>query len=277
MALFVKTVAAPYLMKEMASRLVIGKMAVDISKEVPDLAWSGSEIVFPVYSRVAEGQEIDAKGSITPTEIDGSSTTAPIRHVGAAVKYHQDTIRTSGGKVLADMAIRDLADAMALKLDGDIMSAAIKGAKLKAAAASGDTLSQDELESAFSLFGDKQSVSEFAGIVIHSKLFPSVLAMQGFTATNLTYTQQGNGVVMGQQVGFYRGVGVYLSNNGNYDSECKTLIVKKNALAYALKKSVEFNEQYNPTTFYTDVVADTYAAAKLMDEDGVALIAKTIV
>ena len=158
MALFVKNVAAPYLMKEMASRLVIGKMAVDISKDIPDLAWNGNEIAFPVYSRVAEGKDIE-----------GSSTTATIRHIGAAVKYHQDTIRTSGGKVLADMAIHDLADAMALKLDGDVMAEAIKGAKLKAAAAEGDKLSQDELESGFALFGDKQSVSEFAGIVIHSK------------------------------------------------------------------------------------------------------------
>jgi hypothetical protein len=48
-------------------------------------------------------------------------------------------------------------------------------------------------------------------------------------------------------------------------AECKTIILKKGGLAYALKKAIEFVEQYNNTTFYTTVTADTYAAQKVVD------------
>lgn len=97
MAIFVPEVAAPYLMKEIDKRLVISNAALDISADVPELAWKGSEITFPVYSRVAVASAVTAKGSVTPTEIDGSSSTAAIKHFAAAVKYHKDTLRQSGG------------------------------------------------------------------------------------------------------------------------------------------------------------------------------------
>lgn len=279
MALFIKDVAAPYLLKEIDKRLVISKAATDISKNVPDLAWNGSSITFPVYSRVAVADNVAAKGSVTPTEIDGSSTTAPINHVAASVKYHKDTLRQSGGAVLQQMALNDLSGAMALKLDADVMAAAISGALLKTACAGADALTGDELEKGFALFGDKQNANEFAGIYINSKVFPSILKLDGFNAAGLTYTTDGSGIVQGQCTGFYRGVPVYLTDNGNYDStakESKTLIIKKGALAVARKNAVEFSEDYNNMTFYTTVTADTYAACKLADDSKVVLIAKTI-
>lgn len=276
MAFYVPKIAAPYLLKEMESRLVIGKLATNISDTIEDIAWSGSTITFPVFTRAAVADVVESKGAVTPTEIDGSSTTASIKHIAASVKWHEDTLRTSG-RVLADLGLRDLGDAMALKLDADIMSEAINGSTLRYAAAAGDKLTADELEGGLALFGDKQNVDEFSGILIHSKLFPSILEMNGFSSTNMTYTAQNNGIVHGQTVGFYRGIPIYLTNNGTLvGSECKTVILKRGGLGYALKKSVEFRESYNNTTFYTTVTADTYAAQKLMDDTKCALIAKTI-
>lgn len=280
MSFYVPALAAPYLLKEMESRLVIGKLATNISDTIEDIAWSGSTITFPVFTRAAVADVVASKGSVTPTEIDGSSTTAPIRHLAASVKWHEDTLRTSG-RVLADLGLRDLADAMALKLDADIMSEAINGSTLRYAAAAGDKLTANELEGGLALFGDKQNVDEFSGILVHSKLFPSVLDMPGFSSTNLTYTAQNNGIVHGQVAGFYRGIPIFLTNNGTCPTvgsaaECKTVILKKGGLGYALKKSVEFRESYNNTTFYSIVTADTYAAEKILDSDKVAVIAKTI-
>ena len=280
MPIYVPSIAAPYLLKELESRLVIGKLADNISRTIPDIEWSGNAIVFPTFTRSAVASDIEAKGSVTPTEIDGDSTSAPIKHIAAAIKWHKDTVRTSG-RVLADLGLRDLADAMSLKLDGDIMNAAIDGAVLRYAAAAADKLTQDELEAGFALFGDKQAAEEFSGILINSKLFPSVLAMPGFTSTAITYTQNNNGIVRGQVAGWYRGVPIYLTDNGNYVSEsgtyeAKTILLKKGGLAYAMKQGMEFSEDYNNTTFYTTVTADTYAAAKVVDTDKIVLIAKTI-
>lgn len=279
MAIFIPEVAAPYLVKEIDKRLVLSNAALDISASVPDLAWKGSEITFPVYSRVAVADAVTAKGSVTPTEIDGSSATAPIQHFAAAVKYHKDTFRQAGGPILQNMAMTDLADAIALKMDADLMNTAINGAVLKAACAAADEITAAELEGAFALFGDKQNANEFAGVYINSKLFPSMLAMDGFSATGLTYTAQGNGIVQGQCVGFYRGVPVWLTDNGNRSGstpECKTLIVKHGGLGRAVKAQPEFAEDYNATTFYTDIVADVYAAHKVLDDTKVALLANTI-
>lgn len=279
MAIFVPEVAAPYLMKEIDKRLVLSNAALDISADVPEIEWKGSKITFPVYSRVAVADEVAAKGGVTATEIDGTSATADIKHFAAAIKYHKDSLRQSGGPILQNMAITDLADAIALKLDADLMATAIAGATLKAACAEADVINPAELEAAFALFGDRQNADEFAGIYINSKLFPFILGMEGFSATGLTYTTPGNGIVKGQCVGFYRGVPVMLTDNANRTGstpECKTLIVKKGALAKARKAEPEFSEEYHATTFYTDVVADVYAAHKVLDDSKIVLLAKTI-
>lgn len=178
MAIFVPAVAAPYLMKEIDKRLVISNAALDISADIPEIEWKGKEITFPVYSRVAVADEVEDKGSVTPTEIDGTSATAPIKHFAASVKYHKDTLRQAGGPILQNMAMTDLADAIALKLDADLMNAAITGAVLKAACAAADTITQDELEAAFALFGDKQNADEFAGMYINSRAKKNLLALE---------------------------------------------------------------------------------------------------
>ncbi len=279
MAIFVPELASPMLLEEISNRLVIGKMATDISSTIDNIQWNGTTINFPVYSRVAVASAITAKGSVTPTEIDGSNSTATIQHISASVKYHKDTIRTAGGAILSDMALIDLADAMSLKMDADLMSTSITNAVLKSACAGADALTEAELNTGFALFGDKQNMDEFACVLINSKLFSSMLSMSGFTSTALTYTTQGNGIVQNQCVGYYRGIPVMLSDNGNRlgtTPECKTLIIKKGGLGFAMKEAVEFDEQYSNTTFYTTITADTYAAQKILDTDKVALIAKTI-
>ena len=276
MAFYIPTIAAPYLMKELESRLVIGKLATNISDSVEDIQWHGNEITFPVYVRAAVADVVAPKGSVTPTEIDGSSTTAPIEHIAASVKWHQDSLRT-GGRVLADMGLRDLADAMALKLDSRIMNQAINNSTLRFACSKADEIYEDELEAGLGLFGDKQDVGEYSGILIHSKLFHCFLEMVGFTTGTMTYTTPNNGIVRGQCAGYYRGIPIYLTSNGTMvGSECKTILLKRGGLGYALKKSVEFRESYDNTTFYTTVTADTYSAEKVLDSDKVAVIGKTI-
>lgn len=279
MAIFVPELASPMLLKEISNRLVISTVAQDISDTIENIKWNGKTINFPVYSRVAVASAIADKGSVTPTEIDGTNSTATINHVGSSVKYHKDTLRMSGGSIITDMALADLADAMSLKLDSSLMETSITNAVLKSACAGADALTSAELESGLALFGDKQNADEFACILINSKLFPSMLAMTGFTSTSLTYTTQANGIVQNQCIGYYRGIPVMLSDNGNrYGTtpECKTLLIKKGGLGYALKQDIEFSEQYNNTTFYTTITADTYAAQKVLDTDKVVLIAKTI-
>ena len=88
MAIYVPSIAAPYLLKEIDKRLVIGKLADNITDDVPDIEWQGSAITFPTYTRVAVASVVEAKGSVTANEISGDSTSATINHIAAAVKWH---------------------------------------------------------------------------------------------------------------------------------------------------------------------------------------------
>jgi hypothetical protein len=278
MALFVKELASPYILKEMENRLVVTKVAAtNISADVPEIAWNGSEITFPIYSRTAVADAVAAKGSVTPVEIDGTSAKAAITHYAASSTFHKDALRMSGGAVLQNMVLRDLSDAMAAKLDLAMVQTAIAGATLKSACAAADAITSDELENAFALFGDHQNVDEFAGVFINSKLFPSLLKMDGFASDNLTYTQNNNGIVRKQCAGYYRGIPVFLTNNGTRTAdECKTLIVQRGALAYAQKSGVDIHEDYNGTSFMFTETADIYAAHKVLDDSKLVVLAKTI-
>lgn len=276
MSFYVPEIAAPYLMREMESRLVIGKLATNISDSIDNLAWNGSEIVFPTYVRAAVADVVAAKGAVVPVEIDGSSSAAPIRHLAASIKWHEDVVRTSG-RVVADLGLRDLSDAMSKKLDADIMAEAVSNATLRCAVADGKQLFEDEVEEGLALFGDRQNVNEFAGILINSQLFPSFLEMVGFSSTNMTYATPDNGIIRNQCAGYFRGIPVYLTNNGTMEgSEYKTVILKRGGLGFAMKKRPEFKESYDVTSFYHTVVVDTYAATKILDPDKVAVLAKTI-
>lgn len=280
MALFIPELASKMLIGEINKRLVISKLATDISSTIPDIQWQGKDIHFPVFKRTAVASDVVDNGSVVPSELDGEDSIESIKHVAASVKWHKDQVKYTGAS-LADMALQDLAGAMAQKLDSDIMETAIKNAILKKAVAAADSITAAELLQGFSLFGDKQNTAEFAAIVINSKLLESFYAMPEFTSNGLTYTKDKNGIVSDQCIGLFRGVKVLVTDNGNRygtpSGESKTLIVKKGALGRALKQNVEFNEQYNNTTFFTTTTADSYYANKVMSDTGIVLLAKTIV
>lgn len=277
MALFIPELASKMLINEIGKRLVISNLATDISKSIDNIQWQGKTINFPVFTRTAVATDIEENGSVTPSMLSGDNTTATINHVAASVKWHKDQLKYAGNQ-LADLALNDLAGAMALKVDSDIMTTAINGAVLKKATASATEITAAELLDGFSLFGDKQNTSEFAAIVINSKLLTSLYAMDEFTSTEKTFNAANNGIISNQLVGYFRGVPVMVTDNGNFlgtQPECKSLIIKNGALGRALKQDVEFNEQYNNTTFYTACTADTYGAYKVMNTSGIILLCKT--
>lgn len=280
MALFIPELASKTLLTDIDKRLVISKLATDISSTIPDIQWQGKTINFPTFVRTAVATDVADKGSVTPSTLDMSNSTAIIKHVAASVKYHKDEALTAQGN-LADLALADLSGAMSSKIDADMMTTAIEGAILKKAVAAADSITAAELLQGFSLFGDKQNTAEFAAIVINSKLLESFYAMPEFTSNGLTYTKDKNGIVSDQCIGLFRGVKVLVTDNGNRygtpSGECRTLILKKGALGYAVKQAVDFVELYNNTSFYTTVTADTYAADKVLDTTKIVLLAKTIV
>jgi hypothetical protein len=104
--------------------------------------------------------------------------------------------------------------------------------------------------------------------------------MPEFVDTALTYQTAGNGIVKNGCIGYYFGIPVIVTANGTYDSakaECKTYIVKKNALGYVYQKNITYNEAYNPLLLATDISASSLYAVKLLDETGIVCLRKTVV
>ena len=78
---------------------------------------------------------------------------------------------------------------------------------------------------------------------------------------------------------YFIGIPVVLCNNGTYDtdaSECKTYIVKRNALGYVFQRDIHIEEERESKLLATDIVASSLYAVKLLDTDGAVVIRKTV-
>lgn len=129
------------------------------------------------------------------------------------------------------------------------------------------------------LFGDEIDTEEFNGIVINSRLVGSMYAMPEFVNTGLTYTKEGNGIVKNGCIGLWRGIPVYVADHGTYDTtkkECITYIIKNGALGYKMKRDLNIELDRQAKSKATDVVTDMIYATKLLKDDGLVVIRKTI-
>ncbi|MDF2544246.1 MAG: hypothetical protein K0S47_3964, partial [Herbinix sp.] len=94
------------------------------------------------------------------------------------------------------------------------------------------------------------------------------------------YVTDGNGIVRGGLVGYFLGIPVVMTDKGTYDStanECITFIIKKNSLGYMTKRDINTEEEreasYKRSTIYSDMIY----AVKLLADDGIVVVRKTIV
>ena len=104
--------------------------------------------------------------------------------------------------------------------------------------------------------------------------------MDEFVSISKTYAKDGNGVIENGVCGYWLGtIPVIICDNNTYDTnllECKTYIVKKNALGVIWQKEVTIEEEREGKLLATDLIASDLYAVKLMDTKGCAVIRKTI-
>ena len=175
--------------------------------------------------------------------------------------------------------VQQISDAIRSKIDADLVTAMDTDAVKKSATASGTAITSDELMAGMALFGDNIESSDWAGLVINSRLFPFLIAMPEFTSTEKTYASMGNGFIKNGLVGYYLSIPVILCDNNTYDStsaECKTYMVKKNAVGYIFQKDIAIEEEREAKLLATDIVASSLYATKVIDKDGVVILRKTI-
>jgi len=280
MALIIPEVFADAVNAKLNASLRIGRVAFNATPDVSEAMKYGDTIHFPKLNRVVTASEVTKGTPMTPAEVDMTDMSASIKQVGASARVYDKEAAQIKGRVMDEM-VRQVADAMATKVDGDLVVAMDTDAVYKHASASATAITSSELDEAMNSFGDDVDTSKFAGIIINSRLRSSFMAMDAFTNVQKTFNlaEQANGIVTDGVIGYYAGIPVILCDNGTYDAtakECKTYIVKRNSLGYVFQRNIAIEEEREAKLLATDIVAHSLYATKLLDTSGVVIIRKTI-
>lgn len=276
--IFIPEIFADAVNEKLGTTLRFGSVAFNATSLVPEIMNAGDKMHFPKLKRTATVEDVVKGTALTPATIDMSDDEATIKYVGSAFRVYDSEKAQIKGAVL-DNVVKQVSDAMAKKIDTDLSGAIDTDVVYKTATASETSITSAELQSAIDNFGDNVDTDSFAAIIINSKLRSAFAGMTEFTNTALTYQSDGNGIVHNGIIGHYFGIPVIVTNNGTYDStksECKTYIVKKNALGYVFQKAINLEEQRNALLLATDVVASSLYSTKLLDDTGVVVCRKTI-
>lgn len=256
-------------------KVVVSNLADDLGYLSGDV---GDTVSFPMFEAIGEAKELTKGKGIDEAELKQVDSKATIKQVAApGVVVYDIENKTALGNQVENGATQQSV-AIARKVDADLIEEC-KKTTLKVATAKANSITAQELNQGFVMFGDEQDTSEMAGIVINSMLSASFYHMDEFVDATKTYNGADNGVVQNGCVGYFRGVPVFLSDKGTLDStECITFIIKKHALAKMFKSEkvadceIERQAKYKRTAIYTDSIY----AVKMVNSEGVVMLRKTI-
>ncbi|MFI3325939.1 MAG: hypothetical protein R3Y35_07170 [Clostridia bacterium] len=258
--------------------LKMGTLATDYTSDVADITTCGNKVNFPKFDRVASVNTITKGTAITPADINMSDNEADIKHTGGSIRVFDKDEKQIKGATTDKMA-QQLVDAMALDLDNSLGATILSEATLFDECNEKTSLTQNDMLSAWSLFGDDVNVDSFSGVAINSRLLPSFLSMDLFINKDYTVSQNKNGIVQDNIIGFFMGVPVIMTNNGTWDStnsECNTFIIKKGALGYVKQKEVSIEVEREGKLLCNDIIASSLYATKVIDTDGIVVIKATL-
>lgn len=278
--LIIPEVFADAVNAKLDASLRIGRVAFDATSAVPEAMQYGDTIHFPKLKRVVTAEEVTKGTALTPANIDMDDMSAKVKQVGGAARVYDVEAAQIKGRVMDNMVLQ-VAEAIAKKIDSDLVVAMDTDIAYKEAVSGANALTSDELMAGIALFGDNMDTADFAGIVVNSRLVPSLLAMDAFTSVEKTFNkaEQANGLVVDGVIGYFIGIPVIVCNNGTYDTdnqECKTYIVKRDALGYVFQRNINVEEERESKLLATDIVASSLYAVKLLDTTGAAVLRKTV-
>lgn len=280
MAIVVPEIFSEAVNAKMETSLRIGAVAFDATDMVADIRECGDKVNFPSIDRI-NGAEVMVKGTdLTPDDLSMTDNEAEIKQVGKAVRIYDKDAKQVKGKVAERMA-EQIGEEMAKAVDGDLVVEMDTNAVYKSASASATSVTLAEIEEAFDVFGDDVDLASYAGIIINSRLRKSFTMMPEFVKADYTFAKKGNGKGDANGViGYYQGaIPVIVCDNNTFDTdakECKSYIVKKNALGIIWQKEADIEEERESLKKATLLSSDELYAVKLLNAKGVCIIRKTI-
>lgn len=264
----------------METSLRIGKIAFDATSIAENITECGDTIHFPVVDRIGKAVTMKKGDKLTPHDLSMTDSIAKVKMVGNAVTLY-DIDKHQVKASLVDLLTEQLGDAMAEAVDSDFVNEMDNNAVYKTPVANATSITADELEAGFDVWGDDVADTSFAGIIINSRLRKVIKGFDQFTKMDRSFSKDGNGVVTEEGIiGYWNGIiPVIICNNNTYDDtlkECKTYIVKKNALGVIWQKEASTEEERDSLHKRTFLSADELYAVKLLNSKGVSILRKTI-
>ena len=276
MALFIPEVMKDAVNEKLGVALKMGTLSTDYTAEVAEITSCGDTINFPKFERVASVGEVTKGVAIVPTSVSMTENKATIKQTAGSVSVYDKDQKQIKGSTLDNM-ISQLADAMAKDLDTSLSATMDAEATKKSPTASATAITNDELLNSMSLFGDDADTESFAGLAINSRLKPSFFKMDEFVSVEKTYKHDGNGIVVNGCIGFWYGIPVVCTNNGTFkDSECVSYLIKKGALGYVKQQDVTLEIEREGKLLRNDIITSSLYATKVVDNDGIVIIRKTV-
>lgn len=275
-----KNVIVPEVYAELVREKIAGKVKVAqcaenlgsiVDKEV------GETITFPVWKYIGDAEDIQPGTAMSTVEMEQTNTTAEIKMIAAkGIKVYDYDNMTALGRSLEQGASQQ-AEAIARKLDTDLIANALTSPFKKQIAAKG-VITEDELLDCLALYGDDRDTADFHAIVAHSAFAKSFYKMDGFVKKDITYVADGNGIVVNGVIGSYMGIPVVLSDRlyDGTNSEGFLLFIKKGSLGYMPKENPFVETEREASKRCTNVYTSQIYATKLTDEAGI-VVAKTVV
>lgn len=259
--------------------LRVGKLATDMTDLAEDIRTCGDTIHFPTFDRISDAATVVKGAPLVPEEVNMSDSTAKIKQVGKSVRiYDKDSIQIKGA--MKDRMAEQMGEVMAKDVDKNLVDEMDTSAVYKVPTSMAESVSALEIEAAFDCFGDDVDSASFAGILINHRLRSDFVNMDEFTSISKTYAKDSNGVVENGIVGYWLGViPVIICDNNTYDAtakECKTYLVRKDALGVIWQKEVTIEEEREGKLLATDLIASDLYAVKLMDTKGCVILRKTV-
>jgi hypothetical protein len=275
MALIIPEVYSNLVREKFLGRVKVMNLAQNVG--ILKNTTQGDTITFPKWKTLTDVNLV-VKGTQSAIDsLDQDSSTATIKMYDKIVRiFDIDDMSVLGSSIQESAS--QMAVVFGRHIDDDLIAEAKLGA-YKSAVAGATAITATELNTAFGYFADEVDIEDFAGIVVNSLLLPAFYAMPEFVDATKTYNTMGNGLVRNGLVGFFRGVAIFVSNKGTYDStlnECVSFIIKKGSLGYMEKTNINIVEEREEKLHCSDVVGTYTYAVKILDESGIVQIRKTV-
>lgn len=280
-----KNVIIPQVYASLVDEKIAGKVVISQAAEVLGdlMGQPGETLNLPAWVYPSDAVDIAPGTAMSSQKLKQSNRTATIKMIaapGIAVNDYDDAV--AFGRAL-EKAADFQATGIARKIDTDLIDAAY-ATPLKYQLATDGKVTFDEMNGVLGIYGDDCNATDFKFIAVHSAYVPSFLGMDGFVSAEVTHTREGNGIVLNNILGYFRGIPVVITDRlvkttgsgSTASTEKFMLAIKKGSLGLIPKETVFVETARDASTRTTTIYSSQYYAVGLIDDSGIVLAKKTL-